>query len=282
MGSVSARENVDSTYIGSICAGVVFAFAPYRFCHYMHLELQIVFWIPLALLATHRIIENGSLRDGVMLGLLMAAQLLSSMYMGIFSLVYLAVLIPVLLVVSRVGHTRRLIISISAGALIAGALVTPYALAYRGAEGQVGLRALDDVKMFSASMTHYLSAPAMNRVYGWRAGDYRWADEMNLLPGIFACGLAVLGVLGGQGRARFAYLAGLAISIEMTRGASSAVYLWLFEHVPAFQAFRSPARFDIFVNLSLGVLSAYGVACLLAKIEQRSWKNWRAPRWWRC
>ena len=33
----------------------------------------------------------------------------------------------------------------------------------------------------------------------------------------------------------------------MTRGSSSLVYLWLFEHVAAFQALRSPARFDTFV-----------------------------------
>ena len=38
----------------------------------------------------------------------------------------------------------------------------------------------------------------------------------------------------------------------MTRGSSSVVYLWLFEHVRVFQGLRSPARADVLVNLSLG------------------------------
>ena len=75
---------------GSIVAGVIYAFAPYRFCHYMHLELQIVFWIPFALLLIHRIVANGRVRDGVMLGLTVSAQFLSSIYIGIFSLIYVA------------------------------------------------------------------------------------------------------------------------------------------------------------------------------------------------
>jgi hypothetical protein len=39
---------------GAMVAGVIYAFAPYRFTHYAHLELQFVFWIPLLLLAIHR------------------------------------------------------------------------------------------------------------------------------------------------------------------------------------------------------------------------------------
>ena len=136
------------------------------------------------------------------------------------------------------------------------------------------MRSLDEVRVYSASMTNYLSAPAMNRLYGWTAStDRSWADEMNLFPGILACALALLGIVTGRGRVRFAYLAGLAASVEMTRGASSVVYLWLFEHVTAFRALRSPARFDTLVILSLGVLSAYGVAFLLARIEHRRWRH---------
>ena len=59
----------------------------------------------------------------------------------------------------------------------------------------------------------------------------------------------------------------------MTRGSSSVVYLWLFEHVAAFQALRSPARFATLVMLSLGVLSGYGVAFLLGRIEHRRWRQ---------
>jgi hypothetical protein len=82
-----------------------------------------------------------------------------------------------------------------------------------------------------------------------------------------------VGIVGGKGRVRFAYFAGLLVAVELTRGAHSAGYLWLYEHVRAFQALRSPARIDILVNLSLAVLSAYGVAFLLSRIRHRTWKR---------
>jgi len=74
----------------SIVAGIIFAFTPYRFCHYMHFELQLVFWVPVALVLVHRLIEQARIRDGVLLGLTMAAQVFSSIYMGLFAIVYLA------------------------------------------------------------------------------------------------------------------------------------------------------------------------------------------------
>ena len=125
---------------GSIVAGVVYAFAPYRFCHYMHLELQMVFWIPIALLLAHRIVANGRARDGVMLGLTVAAQLLSSVYVGVFSLTYFAVLMPALLVLTGVRHPRRLLVATAVGATLTIAIVAPYGLAYRHAARDVGMR----------------------------------------------------------------------------------------------------------------------------------------------
>jgi hypothetical protein len=67
-----------------IMAGVVYAFAPYRFSHYMHLELQLVFWLPLGLLLIHRIVTDGRIRDGVWLGAVVTAQALSSVYAAMF------------------------------------------------------------------------------------------------------------------------------------------------------------------------------------------------------
>jgi hypothetical protein len=257
----------------AMVAGVIYAFAPYRFTHYVHLELQLVFWIPLALLLVHRIMADGQVRDGVVLGLTMAAQLLSCIYVGIFSLAYLTVVVPALLILTGVSHVRRLLVPTLIAALITVVIVAPYALVYMRTERNVGTRSVGEIRVYSASMANYLSAPAMNRLYGWTAiNDPLKADELNLFPGTAAVALALLGVLGGRGRVRFAYLAGLAFAVEMTRGSSSVVYLWLFEHVRAFQALRSPARIDILVNLSLAVLSAYGVAFLLGRIGNRRWQ----------
>ena len=258
----------------AIVSGIIFAFTPYRFCHYMHLELQIVFWMPVALLLVHRVIENGRLRDGVLLGLTMAAQLFSSIYMGVFSLVYLGVLTPVLFLVGGFRRALKALPALTAGAVLAILIVAPYALAYRQAEREVGLRAAPDMVPYSASLKDYLAAPDINRVYGWTAQtDITLISEMNLFPGFLACLLAAVGVVRGQGKARFAYLTGLIIAVEMTRGAFSPIYLWLFQHFAAFQALRAPARFNILVGLSLSVLSAYGAAFLLTRIGSPKWRQ---------
>ncbi len=52
------RRLTGSTAAG-ILAGIIFAFTPYRFDHYMHLELLWGGWMPLVLLAIHRALDEG-------------------------------------------------------------------------------------------------------------------------------------------------------------------------------------------------------------------------------
>ncbi|MCA1563164.1 MAG: hypothetical protein LC804_23895 [Acidobacteria bacterium] len=74
------------------CAALIFGLYPsYRLDHFSHLELQMAQWIPLALLAIHRLIAS---RRGVyvaIVALLLAAQAYSSMYYGVFLAMYGAV-----------------------------------------------------------------------------------------------------------------------------------------------------------------------------------------------
>ncbi len=93
----------------AMVAGVIYAFAPYRFTHYVHLELQMVFWIPIALWLLHRIMADGRVRDGILLGLTVAAQLLSCIYAGIFALTYFTLVVPALLALTGISHARRLL-----------------------------------------------------------------------------------------------------------------------------------------------------------------------------
>ena len=66
----------------AIVAALVFAFDPFRFSHYSHLELQFTCWMPLALLALFRTLSSGRLRDGAATGLFVSLQALSSLYYG--------------------------------------------------------------------------------------------------------------------------------------------------------------------------------------------------------
>ena len=69
----------------ALIAGFTFAFLPFRDMHYAHLELQIAQWMPLCLWALHRTVTHGRIRDGLLTGLFLALQCLSSCTTGSFS-----------------------------------------------------------------------------------------------------------------------------------------------------------------------------------------------------
>jgi hypothetical protein len=250
----------------SLVAGVIYAFAPYRFTHYMHLELQLVFWIPPLLFIIHRSLPVATVRDGVLFGAVLGCQLLSCIYAGIFAAMFCVVFVPCLTVIGgrRWRYSLKPLMAAVATTVL---LALPYAYAYVGARDTVGTRSIEQFRLYSASLENYLSAPQMNRLYGSTAiTDPMLADEMNLFPGVVTVLLALAGVFGSQSRSRYAYVVGLIVAIVMTAGVNGVLYGWLFEHVPLFRALRSPARFEILVLLCLAVLSAYGMAAVLDRI----------------
>ena len=93
----------------AIVAGFVFAFPPYRIDHYAHLQLQQTQFIPLALWAFHRLLDTNRLRDGVLLGVFTAGQMLSCMYYGIFLIPYMAIVCGTLLMASRSLPRERIV-----------------------------------------------------------------------------------------------------------------------------------------------------------------------------
>ena len=254
-----------------LVAGVIYAFAPYRFTHYLHLELQFVFWIPLLLLVIHRALPHMTARHGMLMGAILAFQLLSCIYAGIFAAMFCAVFVPCLLAVSSDRHWRAslrpLVIAVAATIV----LTLPYAYAYTGARETVGTRSLEQFRLYSASLTHFLSAPQMNLLWRHTAiTDPMLSSEMNLFPGLVTVLLALVGIFRSTARSRYAYIAGLMFALVMTAGANGLLFEWLFEHVPLVRALRSPARFGIFVVLCLAVLSAYGMATLIDSAKSKA------------
>ncbi len=106
----------------AIIGGLIFAFTPYRFDHYMHLELLWGMWMPFALWMLHRTIRTGRVRDGLLTGLFVALQGLSSIYYVVFFAIVLLVMTPILLLRSRVAEMRRAAVALGCGAILSGAL----------------------------------------------------------------------------------------------------------------------------------------------------------------
>ncbi len=255
----------------SAIAGVIFAFAPYRFDHYMHLELQLVFWIPLALLVVHRLVARPSWRTGAVLAALMIAQALSCVYAAMFFAAYAAIFVPALVCTESAIRRRvvRVLVPLFLAASLTIVVVAPYGLAYARAAQAVGTRSREDVAHYGATLTSYGAAPPMNRLWGSHTGS-RSADELFLFPGVMAAALALVGIVAPTSRQRFAYVAGMVIALELSRGLDGVLYGWLYDYMPPFRALRSPARIGILVNVSLAVLAAYGTAWLLPRLGRWS------------
>ena len=112
-------------------AGMVFAFASYRFEHYGHMELQWTVWIPWAFWALERVRASARWRDGVTLGLFVALQFLSSIYYGIYLVLLLSFVIGCSLLID-LHHRRPLrgqIVAFGLAAAVALVMCLPYARA---------------------------------------------------------------------------------------------------------------------------------------------------------
>jgi hypothetical protein len=249
----------------ALVAAAIFALAPYRIEHVMHLELQWTVWMPLAFHAVHRLFDHPSARGGVILGVLLALQLLASVYYGVF-LGLLVAAFTVMLVVSRHREARAVLLPLGAAALTVAAVAAVYALPYLDAAREVGTRAPGETASFSAQLASYLTAPQQNWVWGWTSSRFE-GNELRLFPGLVAVLIATIGVAGNRGeRLVWIYLAILLLAIELSLGMNGTVYTWLYSHASPLRGFRAPARFGILAVCALAVLAGFGFRTLQRRI----------------
>ena len=249
----------------SVIAGMVFAFAPYRFEHIMHMELQWAMWMPLAFLALHRTYDSGQWRYGLATGGCIALQMLSSIYYGIFLASLIALGAVLMLVRDRKVALRRALLPLAAGAALAAVVSAAYAIPYLSVQARVGERSGREVATYSASPADYLAATSSNRVYGPRSGSLG-GPERRLFPGVIPILLAVVGLLlRWPSRRAFVYLVLLAVAVETSLGSNGHIYPFLYNHVSVYRGLRAPARLGMCVLMFLGVLAAYGYQALVAR-----------------
>ena len=269
----------------AILAGIVFAFPPYRIDHYAHLQLQQTQFIPLALWAFHVLLDTGRLRDGVLLGVFIACQMLSCMYYGIFLVPYMALVCGTLLIAERSMPRKRLVALAAAAAIVIVAMF-PVGRAYLAASKVVGERGRGEVAQFSATWGNYLAPPEVNAVYGKVFA--RFMDpERRLFPGFVAIALAIVGIWprkhentkktnkgfvfswfrGYTATPQFAYALGLLLAFDVSLGFNGIIYRGLYDYFLPFKALRVPARMGLMVGFSLAVLAGYGAARIAERIR---------------
>ena len=262
---VLARHLTGSAGAG-LLAGIVFAFVPYRFEHYMHMEMQWTMWMPWALWALHRAFETRRAKFGLLTGFFLSLQMLSSIYYGVFLIVVIGVVALLLLLPLPLKGLARTVVALAPAAVVVAVLCGAYAIPYLETKKEVGGRAEREIMLYSARPSNYLVATPENVVYG-QMFQRRGRPERRLFPGVFITVLAIFGLFM-RPRASIpiviAYLLAMVVSFEMSLGLSGYSYRFLFDYVPVFGGFRAVARLGIFVVFFLSILGAFGYAALAA------------------
>ena len=260
VGAFALVRHLSGSPAAGFIGGLVFAFAPFRFDHFDHLEMQLSFWMPLAFLAWHRGLDTGRLRQFLLASVLAACQVLSCVYYGVFLLTSLGVLTFAVSWRQLQVAAGRLASTLAIPVLVLGI----YSLPYLANRQQLGERSQRETMAWSAWPRDFLSAPNANVLYG--RTDSLAVAERHLFPGVTAAVLAVIGLWPMADRVRRVHAGHLAFGVLLALGFNAFLYPILFEWLLPYRGLRVPARATILVLLSLAVLAGLGLVTIRSRL----------------
>lgn len=262
-------RRLTGSWPAALLAGAAFAFAPFRFDHYQHLELLWSPWMPLAFWLAHRTVESGRVRDGIATGFVVALQVLSCIYYCVFLSTVLVVFVIVMLA-GRVTAPRALV-AFACGGALAAVLTFPYMIPYWQARDVVGERNPGEASLHSAGPRHYFASLPENVVWGPLTGSLG-RHEKRLWPGLIVLGLVALALWPPVTRTTVAYALVLALAIDVSFGPKGLSFDWLREYTVVYRGLRAPARMGQVALLGFAALAAIGF------VRLRIWlQSWRLP-----
>ena len=265
-------KRLTTSTLAAYCAGVAFAYAPYRTSQLAHIQLYACWWIPVILLALHGYYEE---RRARWLVLLLVAYLLQGLTNG-----YYLLFLPVLIGIWILWFTRRPQIGMACRVLLTLALslglMLPFLLEYYFVHRAQGLsRNLGEMTAYSARPESFLSATPILRF--WRTPP-PFTTEQYLFPGLTALALVIAGlsIAWRDGRYRF-YALATVLMVLLSAGPAPALlsietlwhpYTWLAA-LPGFSGLRVPTRFFMLAALCLAVAAGLSFAAIERRFPRR-------------
>jgi hypothetical protein len=256
----AARRLTNDTQ-ASFIAGLLGGLAPFHFEHYSHFELQFFFWVPLALVALMNVLATARVSAGIVLGLLVAGQCLTSMYFGSMLLTYMVPFGLVMVVGWQVGPSRparALFVSATIVATTVAILGAPY-LQSRSERREWSVEYL---KIFSAVPADYLQSNSQSATYRTLLRNDPQA-ERQLFPGAAPLALGLMALVPPVPVPAAALLAAGTLAADWSLGVNGVTHRFLYRWLAPYRSMRVPARFAVLVASSLILLSAYGARRLL-------------------
>jgi len=183
--------------LAACVAGLAFAFAPYRFDQLSHLQVLSAQWMPFVLYGFRRYLDTGRRRALAGGALALVAQNLScGYYLLFFSPFAAAYVVYELAARRRLGDWaawRAFGVAAIGVALMTLPFLVPY-LDVRG--GGVGVRSAGEIRMFSADVHAFATAPSNLWLWGERLAVFP-RGEGQAFAGFAILALALTGVAAG-------------------------------------------------------------------------------------
>ncbi len=255
-------HQVTGSRVGALAGSLAYACSAYRMAHVVHLQLQALYFLPLAALAVHRIVARRRLRDGAALGLWFGLTVVSSVYYAVIGGLGLAVLLVGLAVGAGRRRWGRLVGPLACAAIVTALLATPWLVPYVQVQQREGFgRTLDEASRHAATPRSYLNDPPWRPVSLAPTGA---TEEDALRPGwgVLLLLVPALASLATHRRRPhvWAWLAVVALGVVLSLGPDGvrSVYAWCHRWLFGFHAVRAPARFGMLVSFAAAALAAYG------------------------
>lgn len=258
-------------------AGLAWACWPYRTAHFLHVQLQALYFLPLALLALHRVAAARRWRDAAALGLFTALQAISSVYYGVMAAITIAAGAVALAWTTGQWRGRRYWTRVLAAGALGALLVAPVVWPYWIAQRREGFgRNSFEAARNSAAWQSYTQVPHENLLYGASGvmlprppapGEHdRRSNEHQMFPGFVLLGVAAFGIIRGwrtdawPAVATAIVVAAIGLALSLGPEGVPALYERAADAVFGFHAIRAPARFAVLAMLGLSLLAAIGLA----------------------
>ncbi len=220
-------------------------------------------WLPWLLWASRGVAQQPTRRNTALLSLLWGLQLLAghaqtAWYSGLLMVLWALWWL-------RKPYGKRLAALVGAallGVALAAAQLLPTAVYLLQSQraGGAPAWALD----YSLWPWHFITLIAPNAFGTPAHGDYWgfgafWEDAMYV--GMLPLLLALYALRRGKPRRAVSWaLVVLALGFVLALGKHTPVFMWLYTHVPTFNAFKAPARWLLWGEVALAFLSGLGVA----------------------
>jgi len=270
-----------------ILGGALLAFNGYASAQRMHLQLQVMFLVPIALLLLFRWLEEREWLVALLLALVSAVLAVTVVYYGMIFAIMVGVVLAGYLAAKRRRPDPRFIGGLVTICLVATVLVAPFATAYlqvphTGGSGALPAHHLNPIDLVTPSvgsvMHRWLEAIGPPR-----------SEEHRHFPGFLAIGLGAMGLVfvvrgdrrsdrpfgvrhDGRDWRLYALLLALAGGLLLVLSFGPAVpvlslpYRIFVEALPGFGRIRVPSRLASGTLLAGSVLAAVGYARWTARL----------------